>query len=143
MAIIASDSARAYETAKLIFPTAQIDSEILLRETDCGELTGLSPKQAVERFGEQYLNRHDPFDLRLFGGEHVGEMEARVKKFMEKVKASYSNSRVAIVTHGGPLKALIAVALNTDFISICDHITFNNCGVSGLQLWNRTGSFNI
>lgn len=78
--VIASDSVRASQTAQLIFRTPHIELEYLLRETNCGELSGLSSKQATKRFGEQYINRPDPFDLRPFGGKHVRDMGIRVKK---------------------------------------------------------------
>ncbi len=134
--VIASDSVRSRETAKVIFPTVPKDFTPLLRETNCGELAGLNSKQAMERFGTQYTSRADPFDLRPFGGEHVRDMEARIKELMNTVEANDSSACVAIVTHGGPLKAIMAYVLNTEFTSVCDHITFGNCGVSRLQRRN-------
>lgn len=53
---------------------------------------------------------------------------------MNKLQSNYLNLCIAIVTHGGPLKALVAHALGTDFVSICDDIFFANCSVSELRL---------
>jgi broad specificity phosphatase PhoE len=131
--VISSDSVRAYETARLIFPTAHIDTTSSLRETNCGDLSGLSIEQASAQFGEKCTENPDPCDLRPFSGEHVKDMEVRVRSFVRTLVEEESGTRVAMVTHGGPLKALIAYVLQTDFISICDLITFNNCGISLLQ----------
>lgn len=132
--VYSSDLRRAYETARIIFPDHAIQSSDWLRETHCGALSGLTKEEAARRFGALYTANPDPFDLRPFGGEHVTDMENRLKHFMAQLEsAAYRYARIAVVTHGGPLKAVTASLLGTTFTAVCDRLVFDNCGLTQLR----------
>ncbi len=131
--IYASDTARAAETAGLIFPEEK--DNILytgkLRETCCGSLDELTPAQAEGRYGSLYTGREDSWDFRPFGGEHAGDMEERVVGFLKALESEYpALERIAVVTHFGPIAAMLAYVLDAGFQTLCSHIELYNCSVS-------------
>lgn len=138
-AIYSSDMVRAKQTASIIASTRGLPVVLApaLRETDCGILGGLTMSEARERFPERFEGWTNPFDLRAFNGEHVRDMELRVNGFLESLIASSPDRTICLVTHGGPIKALVARVLGLTFIDICDSVRFDNAGVTVLECGHR------
>ncbi|HOB19850.1 MAG TPA: histidine phosphatase family protein [Candidatus Atribacteria bacterium] len=131
--IYASDTARAAETAGLVFPDDK--GRILftreLRETGCGCLDELTPAQAEGRYGSLYSEREDGWDFRPFGGEHACDMEKRVVGFLKALEAECPGmERIAVVTHFGPIAAMLAYVLKADFRTVCSRLELYNCSIS-------------
>ncbi|MDE2486990.1 MAG: histidine phosphatase family protein [Alphaproteobacteria bacterium] len=111
-AVYASPLARTMETATPIAKAAGLaprsDEDLL--EIDFGEWTG-------ERFDAL---RDDPAWLvwntsrslaRPPGGESMIEVQARLKRWLDRVRARHPDQRIAAVTHSDVIKALAAHAL--------------------------------
>jgi len=134
--VISSDVKRAMETALLVFPhySNQIETSHLLREVGCGELSGLSSDEASERFGKKYTDNPDRFDYTPFGGEHVKDMEKRARTFINNIEKLDDKKRIAVVTHGGPLRAIVAYILGLDYFTLGGRICFDNCSITTIKL---------
>lgn len=98
-ALVASDLARASETARLMGERWGMKAELtpLLRERDWGSLTG-RPAKGVD-------SRHLPSDT-----ESIDDMAARAAQFLHWAVSHYEGQRVAVVTHGLFARCIQAVA---------------------------------
>ncbi len=74
-----------------------------LREIDFGEWE-LRPFAALR--GELDAWAADPLGFRAPGGESVQEMAARVDAALDDILAAHPDGAVAVVAHGGPLRAI-------------------------------------
>lgn len=102
---LASPSLRARQTAAAAGLDATFDED--LREIDFGEWEGLrfakiaeADPEAVDRWAKL-----DP-EFRFPGGESLTEFDARVRRVAERLAAGPPR-RVAVVTHGGVIRALV------------------------------------
>lgn len=113
---------RAYETAKIIFPKTEIITDDLLIERYLGDFEGKSHKE---------YHFYDFWDYKANNTagnvEGVRELFKRSQTFLNKLKTSYNDKVVVIVSHGAFLKALhfsiVGYNENTDFGSF----SLNNC----------------
>jgi broad specificity phosphatase PhoE len=111
-AVFASDLTRALETAKIM--TEQWDNPLQvniregLRETDFGELTYQTDEDIKIRYKEFMESRYTvEEDWAYPGGESGKEVFERAYKVLkELIDSSYKN--VAVVTHGGTIRVLLA-----------------------------------
>jgi uroporphyrin-III C-methyltransferase/precorrin-2 dehydrogenase/sirohydrochlorin ferrochelatase len=102
---LASPSLRTRQTAAAAGLDATFDED--LREVDFGKWEGLrfaeiaaADPEAVERWAKL-----DP-EFRFPGGESLAEFEARIRRVAERLAAGPPR-RVAVVTHGGVIRALV------------------------------------
>ena len=101
-AVYASDLARARETAELLAAqrglTVTLDPA--LREKDFGSWEGLTDVEVLDRF---------PDAVRGAWGdaETPDELSARVLAALERIAARHPNEHVVVVTHGGPVRAVL------------------------------------
>lgn len=118
-AIWASPLDRAQETA---VPLARERSlEIVtceaLTELDYGNWQGYAPEELQ---GDSYWVRYNRQRSlwRIPGGESLGEAQVRMGQALEQLIAKYPDTRVALVSHGDPLRAMLAQLLGVglDFI---------------------------
>lgn len=102
-----SSSLRARQTAEAAGLRAEIDE--CLSECEFGSWIGLTLQQVHQR---------DPDGLRAWledpeaaphGGESLAEMAGRVERFLDRCMAL--DGTTVAVTHGGPIKAAVALAL--------------------------------
>lgn len=115
--IYSSPLQRAYHTARAIAAShgqqARISDE--LRECTFGAWEGLSRADVLAR---------GPEDIRLLqawegdstvappGGESFATMQVRVCAFVEKLAELHAGESLALVSHVGPIKVLLALALD-------------------------------
>lgn len=107
---------RAVETAEIIGEKIGMDAERIeeFREIDFGVLTGKENAEIRSEFGQFQRERaQQTSDLRYPGGENGDDVVARVMPQFERICGEKEN-RVAIVTHGGVIRALCAHLLETD-----------------------------
>lgn len=114
-AVYASDLVRASETARIIAAPhhlkVRIDAD--LRELDFGEWEGLTHEEAVARDGERVAAWwEDPLSTAPPGGESLSAVLARTRNFLARIQAEHGDEEtLAVVSHVGPIKALLADAL--------------------------------
>ncbi len=113
-AIYSSPLARARQTAEAIaaYHNLPICFDERLRERNLGEWTGLTGSEADERFPDVQSNG----DWRIDGppgGESQTELTARAAAAFAAILAAHPDERVAVVSHGGTLSALMAHLFKT------------------------------
>ena len=113
-ALCASDLARAWETAELIAAQHHlpIRPEPRLREINFGEWEGQTHAE-IEQHNSATLAEwfDDPMHRSPPGGETLQEVVDRVKAAFDTIVDQHPEGTVAVVAHGGTLRALICGAL--------------------------------
>jgi broad specificity phosphatase PhoE len=112
--VYSSPLRRARETADLVAEACGLDvvERRGFAEIDFGELDGLTYDDARARFPDVYSAWFDlPAAVRLPGGECLDDVRSRVRAALGAVLERHRQETVAIVTHAGPLRAVLADAL--------------------------------
>jgi broad specificity phosphatase PhoE len=114
-AVYASDLRRARETAKAVARPRGLEVQEVpeLREVDVGSWSGLTRDDAMERFPEAYARWLDG-GPGWSDGENYDAMSERVLGAVAEIVAAHPDSRVLVVSHGGPIRAIHAAALGMD-----------------------------
>lgn len=101
-AIYASDLARARDTARVVADLRGLRVTQLpeLRERDFGSWEGLTRDEVLSRFPDA---SNGPWG----DAETLDEMTARVLAALELIATRHPEGRVLVVTHGGPLRAVL------------------------------------
>jgi broad specificity phosphatase PhoE len=102
--IYASDLLRALETAQIIAEPMHMPVRTLLelREIDIGPWSGLTRAEIVEQFPGAFVE----FDLPP-GAESHESFTRRVTHALQRLTDEHGGQRLAVVTHGGVVRALI------------------------------------
>lgn len=131
-----SDLSRAVETAEAIARPLgiAIATTPLLRETDLGEWEGLTREDIQARGEGDKLEayRKDPYLHRPPGGETLDSAWARMNRVLEDIRNSAPSLRIAIVGHGGSLRALIGNCLEMSPWTM-RHISLDNASLSIIE----------
>lgn len=95
---------RAYDTARLAFPEADITTDERLMELDFGVFQGKSP---VENEGHEEWDwwHQDPFARRIPEGESYQDLMTRVVSWMNDLPEA---SHIVALTHSGAIQMIIA-----------------------------------
>lgn len=105
--IYASDRKRAIQTAGIIFKGMKITKVKDLREMDFGPLEGLTYKKAIKRWPVIYKKWLDnPLKNSIPGVERFNFFQKRVKRAIKRIIRLNRGKTVAIVCHGGTIRAL-------------------------------------
>ncbi|MHB1457175.1 MAG: histidine phosphatase family protein [Armatimonadota bacterium] len=131
-AIYSSDLNRAYETAEAIagYHNLPIYTDGRFRECCFGEWEGKTVDEVKAEYPvlfDKYCK--DSIKNRAPGGERLEELQLRVIEAVSEIVRQHSDDTVALVTHGGPVKALICYILGAEFTAF-KHLGPDNCGVS-------------
>jgi len=108
--IYSSDLKRAKETAEIIAKSLGIQTVIYkesLREMNFGEWTGKSVFEMEENSALFQLWSKDPWNISPPEGETLKELASRVRKEAEEIFLKHYGQNVLVVTHAGPIKAII------------------------------------
>lgn len=113
--VVASDLARARETAEIVAQRLGIDEVLLdqgLRERGYGIFEGLTRKECEAQHPEEWArymadHRHTPTRAELDGAV-AARMQAAVAR--AGARADGAGGAVLVVSHGGSIRALIAAA---------------------------------
>jgi len=102
-AVYASDLGRAVETARAVAGPRGLDVVELveLRERHFGTWEGLSDTEVLERFPDARNQPH------WGDGESPAELASRVLGALRRIADTYPDGQVLVVTHGGPLRAVL------------------------------------
>ena len=101
-AVYSSDLSRAAETARIVADARGLDVTVLpsLRERHFGTWEGLTDEEIHERFPEAA-------DGVLGDGESRDELDRRILGALERIAEEHPNDTVLVVSHGGPLRAVL------------------------------------
>jgi len=109
-AVSVSPRLRAVQTAAALGGRPTVDDR--LRELDFGELEGRTYDE-IEREQPELFRRwmETPTLVRFPGGESYAELRERVAAAVDDIVAAGTDRTVALVSHGGVIRAALAVAL--------------------------------
>jgi len=113
-AIYTSPRRRAAESAGIIasLQTCGLEEDASLREIDFGDFEGLTYDEIATRYPALYRQwMETPTLVQFPHGENFAAMRLRVLRTFETILRSREGQTVAIVTHGGVIRILIAWAL--------------------------------
>lgn len=150
-AVFSSPLKRSIETAKIATAGRNIDTTIIddLAEIDIGEWEGLTEKQIVENWPEQFAARNENMaDFAPPGGETWGNVQKRAISAIEKILKTAPEGPVFIVGHRGingiylchlmdlPLELLFNIGQDHGCLNIIDFFEDK----ARLKLVNWTGN---
>lgn len=115
-AIYSSPLQRAHHTALAIAAPHQLQAQVTseLRECDFGAWEGLSRPEVLARSPEdaQCLQAWErDATVSPPDGESFAAMQQRVRAFVEELSEKHAGQSLALVSHVGPIKVLLAAAL--------------------------------
>jgi broad specificity phosphatase PhoE len=127
-AIYSSDLLRAYETARIVAERRSLGVTIVpeLRERDFGTWEGLTDEEILERFPHARTGAWGD-------AETKEQMTERVHAALEQIATEHPDGNVLVITHGGPVRVLLAGCRRDGKGSIA------NCAV--YELGFRDGAF--
>jgi len=108
-AIYSSDLKRAWETACTLGAAIGLEPQPLaaLREIDVGRWSGLNAAQVRSLDGDTSARIQSGEDLARGGGERFVDLYERVVAATEQLAARHAGATLALVTHGGAVRALL------------------------------------
>ncbi|MDX6422638.1 MAG: hypothetical protein QOI67_109 [Gaiellaceae bacterium] len=109
-AVYVSPRLRAVQTAAALGGSRTVDDR--LRELDFGHLEGRTYDE-IEREQPEFFRSwmETPTLVRFPGGESYAELRERVSAAVDEIVAASNDRTVVIVSHGGVIRAALAVAL--------------------------------
>lgn len=126
-AVYSSDLVRAHETARIVAERLELEVIVLpeLRERDFGTWEGLTDDEILARFPKAH---NGPWG----DAESREEMLERVREAIGRIATAHPEGRVLVITHGGPVRALLTVCGTEDAGGI------PNCTVRRIALRDGT-----
>ena len=107
--VVSSPARRALETA-IALGEPEVDER--LRELDFGELEGRTYEEIERERPELFAAwMRTPTEVRFPGGEGFEDLRRRAAAAATELRARHDGGTVAVVTHGGVVRALVADAL--------------------------------
>lgn len=108
-AIFSSDLQRAWETASTLAQAVGMAPRALpaLREIDVGSWSGLTGAEVRAADGDTYARIQSGEDVARGGGERFLDLYTRVVAATEQLAAAHAGQTLALVTHGGPVRAVL------------------------------------
>jgi alpha-ribazole phosphatase len=113
-AIYSSPRRRCQQAARILAAgrTCSIETMDALREMDFGAFEGRGFDEIAALYPEIYRQwMEHPTEVRFPDGEDFSEMRARVLAAVEDIRSRHLGERVALVTHGGVVRIILAEAL--------------------------------
>ena len=107
--VYSSDLRRCRDTAALLAPDCAIRVSERLRELDFGAWDGLSADACRRRDPERFDRwMRDPWSTRPPDGESLAQLWNRIRTFVAGLVRRFPDRTLALVTHGGPIRVLLA-----------------------------------
>lgn len=137
--VVASDLARVQETADHI--TRRVDADVTLdpawRERDFGFLQGLTDAEVHEQLPEYSLSAvgHTAASARPKGGESFLDLRARVlAAWTALLDGLAADETVLVVTHGGPIRFVLADLKGLDAVAAILGQEQDNCALTEISV---------
>jgi probable phosphoglycerate mutase len=108
--VVTSGLPRTLETARIVAPSADVESWPELREIESGRLTDI-PEDEIEQAFVSVWRDIVPEDVRFLGGETIGSLLDRVLAALEGLRADPHWDVLLAVLHGGVNRAILSFAL--------------------------------
>jgi alpha-ribazole phosphatase len=134
-AIYSSDLQRATSTAAAINSYHSLRVNILpqLREIDFGAWEGKTYDEIQKQWQKLASGwEEEPSKIELPGGETIKHLRTRMRIFTRKILIDHPGQRVAVITHGGPIRLILMDALGLKLDDWWRLIT-NNGGISIIE----------
>lgn len=129
--IISSDLFRTRQTCEILFGAdAEIEYDPRLREINNTVLHESNTRELYERYGEPYRDHCRHLDFSEYGGESSQSLLRRTADFLAELARDTKSCRVAVVSHGGAMRAMIAGALGMPLLTT--KLAIDNCSVTRL-----------
>lgn len=133
--IVYSPLQRTQETADLLKKTLQIQDESVyaderLQETKIGELEGKS----LEEYRALFNSGTKRLTERPEGGETWLEMKQRVGEFLFELDATYTNKRILVISHNGPLQMFQSASAGHNFQETAESIDGSLYSIDNAEL---------
>lgn len=145
--LYSSDLIRAVETAQIINQQLQVEHEIVpeFAEICFGDLEGLSDDTIKEQFGRFLEHRNSRIDDVAYpGGECGKDVFARAMPQLRKIIDKKESENIAIVTHGGTIRSILAGILGDDFsLKLYFAKNLENCSITQINYLEDSGRFYI
>jgi len=141
-AVYTSDLERAHHTGRIIAKREGIPLHLHpgLREIDIGKWAGLTLEEITAHYADELeaWRQGDP-NVRRGGGESYQEAQDRVVAAVEEIAANSAGTQIAIVSHGGSLRALLAYVLGFPLSSLW-RIQLANTSLSTIERYGSEWS---
>jgi broad specificity phosphatase PhoE len=118
-AVYSSDLRRASETAEIVSGALKLPLHVdaALRELDVGAWAGHTLAELRARHPEPVARWEKSGQRGWTGGESHEQMAARVFAAIRSIAGAHEEDDVLVVSHGGPIRALKALAAGVDYPS--------------------------
>jgi len=116
-AVYASDLTRAYETARILARPHHLDVIpcCAFREINFGLWEGLTIEEIKKEYRELLRQWwHGPLETRVPQGETLDEVVNRVNRLVKEIVVKHATQQIIIVSHGGPIRAIVGTVLGMD-----------------------------
>jgi len=113
--VYASTSSRAVETAQILAQPHGLNVQTIgdLREMHFGDLEGLTYDEIERGWPDIFHSWMTmPTETQFPNGESFRQMRKRVLEALDSLLKSHKNEAIAIVTHAGVIRAILASALS-------------------------------
>jgi probable phosphoglycerate mutase len=116
-AVYSSDLRRALDTAEIIAGRLKLaaHANASLRELDVGDWSGQTLAELRARYPAPVERWERSGEPGWKGGESHEDMAARVLQTIRAIAAAHEGEEVLVVSHGGPMRALKALAAGVDY----------------------------
>ena len=132
-AIYSSDLLRAWETAQALGAAVGLAPQPLpaLREIDVGSWSGLTRVEVLARDRDLIERLESGEDAPRGGsGERFADLYHRVVETVDQLAAAHPDGRLALVTHGGPVRALLLHAARDKRDALPRRLHIGNTSIS-------------
>jgi alpha-ribazole phosphatase len=138
-AIYSSDLKRTRYTAKVINGYHSLKINILpeLREIDFGDWEGKTYNE-IQKEWKGLLSRweKEPSKIKIPNGESIKDLAGRVRFTIKKIISNHLDQKIAIITHGGPIRIILMNALGLGADNWWEMITSNG-GISIIEYQSK------
>jgi probable phosphoglycerate mutase len=133
--VYSSDLLRASQTAEVLGRALGFDKRLEpdWREIDVGRWAGCRREEIRARFAEEWRRIADGEDLPRGGGETFGAFSARVVAALERVRRAHEHETVAVVTHGGVIRAALLHVLGLPWLRMREVAAVSNTAINELS----------
>lgn len=136
--IICSDLGRTRQTCRILFgEDATVEYDERLREINNTVLHGRTRDELYALWGDEYLKRCHRLDFSAYGGESAQSLLERTADFMCSLEADTISERIAAVTHGGTIRAILSGVLGCPIYT--PSMLVRNCSISELSFTPELG----
>jgi len=114
----ASDLERTIETANIILDSRDIEvvSTAEIREIHFGIWEGHTYDEIIDKWGIEFEKwQRDPFHISPPKGETFLQLCGRISNFLKKAAKKHPEDNILVVSHAGPIRAILLVLLNLDY----------------------------